>query len=339
MTAHPDPEQLSAYLDHELAADERARLGAHLGICARCQAIRSALEASMRAVAAIPPVTPTAAEAGMLRARVLDQIHHLGRQQPAPGTFGGLAAAVASWRRRFSWRVYAAAAAVAVLLAGGIGLAALDLGSGAQTAAGPAGRPSVNRTAHAAGSGAAMQPGGSARGAAGASARLAFSSPDQAWAYVAGQSSSLSTSAENLNAGDAVTATDGFLESLAAQAGSSGTVQAGIAAGSAPQTGALVPAGPVPSGTAAATPSPGARNAPALPPGSLAACVSAVQALVPTPSVPIEALAVTYQGRPAWLLVYASAVPANPQGPLTQQQTWLRSQPGCQGIASNTVNP
>lgn len=326
MTRHPEPEQLSAYLDHELAAAERARLEEHLGACASCQATRSALEASMRAVAALPPLSPTATEARALRAEVLDQLRS---QHRAPSPVAGLAASFAAWRRRLSWRLYAAAAAVAVLLTGAISLAAFELSSASPMAASPAAAPSAaNRSGSAAANGALRQPAGSTK-AAGARPSLAFSSPDQAWAYVAGQASSLTPSAEKVNAADAAGATNGFLQSLAAQPGSSDT-----AAGIAPDfLGATGPAASTP------VPAPSPLYAPALPAGSLAACVSAVQALVPTPSVPLEAVAVTYQGRPAWLLVYAFAPPASPQGPLTQEQVWLRSQPACLGIASDAITP
>jgi hypothetical protein len=104
MTPHADTETLSAYLDGEVPASERARLERHLASCAECSARTSALEGVIRSVRGLPPVTATEAEHVAMRAAVLEASP---RRAPKPGP---------------AWKLLAATVAVAAVLAGIVGI-------------------------------------------------------------------------------------------------------------------------------------------------------------------------------------------------------------------------
>lgn len=71
MNDHLNTETLSAYLDEELQAAERARVEDHLAGCARCAAERRSLEAVATAVSSLPREEMTADEHRALRQAVL----------------------------------------------------------------------------------------------------------------------------------------------------------------------------------------------------------------------------------------------------------------------------
>jgi hypothetical protein len=100
MSPHADTELLSAYLDGEVPTSERAGIEEHLASCAECSARKSALEGVIRSVGGLPPVTVTEAEHLAIRRAVLE----------APGARG--------LKHGRAWRVFAATAAVAAVLAG-----------------------------------------------------------------------------------------------------------------------------------------------------------------------------------------------------------------------------
>ena len=60
MNAH-GTEQLSALLDGELSEAERARVEEHLKACAACTAERDLLASTVKSVAALPGIEPSAA--------------------------------------------------------------------------------------------------------------------------------------------------------------------------------------------------------------------------------------------------------------------------------------
>jgi hypothetical protein len=104
MSPHADTELLSAYLDGEVPTSERAGLEEHLASCPQCSARKSALEGVIRSVGGLPPVTTTEAEHLAIRRAVLD----------------GAGARGPNWSltRGRAWKVFAATAAVAAVLAG-----------------------------------------------------------------------------------------------------------------------------------------------------------------------------------------------------------------------------
>ncbi len=124
MTPHADTEILSAYLDGEVPASERARLERHLASCAECSARKSALEGVIRSVRGLPPVTATEAEHVAMRRAVLEA---------ARGRAPSLALGSRSRpelepelervpKRGPAWKLFAATAAVAAALAGIVGI-------------------------------------------------------------------------------------------------------------------------------------------------------------------------------------------------------------------------
>lgn len=70
MTTHPDPEQLSAYIDGELNDDERDELEQHLTGCSECSATLRALRATLADMRALPAPEPSAQESWALRSAI-----------------------------------------------------------------------------------------------------------------------------------------------------------------------------------------------------------------------------------------------------------------------------
>src|SRR5437899_1116775 len=70
MSTHPDPEQLSAYIDGELTDDERDDLEQHLTGCSDCSATLRALRATVADMRAMPAPVPSAQESWALRSAI-----------------------------------------------------------------------------------------------------------------------------------------------------------------------------------------------------------------------------------------------------------------------------
>jgi hypothetical protein len=105
MSTHPDPEQLSAYIDGELTGDERDDLEQHLTGCSECSATVRALRATVADMRALPAPLPSEQESWALRAAIT-------KARKGPAT---------RYRR---WVVAAgsvAAVAIAVLAIGNVG--------------------------------------------------------------------------------------------------------------------------------------------------------------------------------------------------------------------------
>jgi negative regulator of sigma E activity len=124
MTPHADTEILSAYLDGEVPASERARLERHLASCAECSARKSALEGVIRSVRGLPPVMATEAEHVAMRRAVLEAAR--GRapsfalgSRSRPEVEPELERVP---KRGPAWKLFAATAAVAAALAGIVGI-------------------------------------------------------------------------------------------------------------------------------------------------------------------------------------------------------------------------
>jgi len=188
---------------------------------------------------------------------------------------------------------------VALLLVGVIGYAAIAPSDHRSTASRP------------------VPEGGAARApATSASGVPAFSSGADVRAYAASQAA-IVQGARSFKGQDAVTETNNFIAGLGAgatqQAAGADTFGAQAPKAAAPQA---------PTST--------------LPVGGLAGCLETVLGAAPTTMVPLQAVAVTYQGTPAWLLVFAASGPA---GAPNQVHTWVQSQASCSTLDQSSFTP
>jgi Putative zinc-finger len=113
MITHPDPEQLSAYVDGELTGGERDDLEQHLTGCSECSATLRALRATVADVRALPQPAPSEQDTWALRAAIAKA-----RKRPM---------------QRYRWAIAAssvAAAAIAVVVS-------LNVGHHARTTSSP----------------------------------------------------------------------------------------------------------------------------------------------------------------------------------------------------------
>ncbi|MEA2592862.1 MAG: putative zinc-finger [Actinomycetota bacterium] len=153
MSPHADTELLSAYLDGEVPTSERAGLEEHLASCPQCSARKSALEGVIRSVGGLPPVTTTEAEHLAIRRAVLE----------------GAGARGPDWalKRARAWKIFAATAAVAAVVAGILSFVLVKASgpkvTSTASAPAPSASPALPRLATAAEgrSSARTQPGGS----------------------------------------------------------------------------------------------------------------------------------------------------------------------------------
>jgi len=70
MKTHPEPEQLSAYLDDEVDASERRRIESHLRTCSTCSATMTALRATVADLHELPSPEPSGQVSWALRSAV-----------------------------------------------------------------------------------------------------------------------------------------------------------------------------------------------------------------------------------------------------------------------------
>ena len=70
MSTHPDPEQLSAYVDGELTGTDRDDLEQHLTGCSQCSATLRSLRATLADMRALPSPAPSEQESWALRAAI-----------------------------------------------------------------------------------------------------------------------------------------------------------------------------------------------------------------------------------------------------------------------------
>lgn len=304
---HIDTELLSACLDGQASAPDHQAVDAHLATCPACSARSRALAGAIAAVAALPEAGPTPAEAAAIRRAVISAMPSAGPAGAGRPHRDGLGA----WRQRLSWRLYAAAGAVALVVVGLGGYVVLRSPSQSQrtTAAAPA------RSATPTGAGAEAAP-------VPLASSPVLGSSDQARAYAValpGVSQSLGA----VNAASAPSATARFFAGLAAPSGSRQSAQATAGFSASPQVPAAAPG----AGADAATP------------GGLAACMTQVLASLPSPDVPLAASEVLFQGQPAWLLVVATASPGAPVGqPLGVGNAFVMSRPGCATLEHTTFS-
>ncbi len=87
MTTHATPETLSALIDDELAADERARIEEHIHTCAQCAGRHDALASTVHKMGSLPEVVPTPSESLALRRTLLENIPVRTRAASVASTF------------------------------------------------------------------------------------------------------------------------------------------------------------------------------------------------------------------------------------------------------------
>lgn len=290
MKAHLEPESLSAYLDGELHGRERSEVEEHLATCADCSAARTRLAAATGSVAALGPVTMTADEHRTLRQTIL-------ASRPA-----------ASTSRRFGFPRWA--------LAGGLVLVAFT--ALAFSFLLPEGRDASDE--------ALTEAAAPASGGAG----FNFESGDQVDRTVAALPE-VTAGINRYRAGDA-DRRDADLKGEAF----AGRESSGSATAAAPEAMARSDTAADSAGNAAPAPA-------AEPPGTAAGgsasaedsaadlftnqaadeCLGRVSATQSYPMVPLLAREASFEGRPAWLLVFAWSPDASGDEPLDRWQSWL----------------
>lgn len=92
MSSHPELDELSAYLDDELAAPERTTLEAHLPACAECRSALDALRATIADLGELPDAVPTEQDSWALRVAIARARTPVKRWQRAAWAAGAVAA-------------------------------------------------------------------------------------------------------------------------------------------------------------------------------------------------------------------------------------------------------
>ncbi len=301
---HPELESLSAYLDGELGSRERGKVEEHLMSCPACSAIRAKLAAAAERLAALPALEMTADEHRALRQAALKARP----DRPSP------------WTRRYLQWAVAGGLVLVAMTAVGFGFLRVGSSDGAgsesltEPAAPTAGQPAFDFT-----SGAQVD-------------RTVASLPEVA------------AGVNRYRPEDAPAATGG--DSGSGKAGdyggsSSGSDQEGARQHPAPAMAEPDGAGPSGGGGAEGDVRTEARDdrapkaaAPLRPFSNDAAdsCLERVTRTQSYPMVPLLARQATYQGTPAWLLVFAWSPEPEVGKTLDRWQTWLVTPQDCQNL-------
>jgi hypothetical protein len=94
MTTHPDPEQLSAYIDGELTGAERDDLEQHLTSCSECSATVRAIRGTVADLRALPTPAPSETDSWRVRAAIAKARRRPAARYRAWVAGAGVAAAV-----------------------------------------------------------------------------------------------------------------------------------------------------------------------------------------------------------------------------------------------------
>jgi len=97
MSAHSELDQLSAYLDGELDAAERAQVDAHLPTCAECRSTLDALRATIAGLATLPEPVPSEQDSWAIRSAISRSRAPAKRWQRAAWGAGAVAAGVVAF--------------------------------------------------------------------------------------------------------------------------------------------------------------------------------------------------------------------------------------------------
>ena len=289
MKRHLEPESLSAYLDGELDGRERSEVEEHLATCADCSAVRARLAATMGTLAALEPVTMTVDEHRTLRQTILNS-------RPAPST-----------SRRFGFPQWA--------MAGGLVLVAFT--ALAFSFLRPEGRDASEEALTE-----AALPGSDGDG-------FNFESGEQVDRTVAALPE-VTAGLNRYRAGDADRRDADLKQETFAGRESSESAAAPPQAlartdTAADSAGNAAPGIPAPAAEAPGTASGGSTSAQNSLFTNQAAdeCLSRVAGTQSYPMVPLLAREASFEGRPAWLLVFAWSPDASGDEPLDRWQSWL----------------
>ena len=97
MSAHSELDQLSAYLDGELDAAERAHVEAHLPTCAECRTTLDSLRATIADLATLPEPAPSEQDSWAIRSAISRSRAPAKRWQRAAWAAGAVAAGVVAF--------------------------------------------------------------------------------------------------------------------------------------------------------------------------------------------------------------------------------------------------
>jgi hypothetical protein len=298
MKKHLEPESLSAYLDGELDGAEKTAVEQHLDSCAECSAVRARLASAMGSVAALGPVTMTADEHRLLRQTILNS-------RPA-----------ASKARRFSFPQFALAGGLVIVAFTALAFSFL--------------RPGERGTSQDALSEAAA-PGSSAPS-------FRFESGEEVDRTVAALPE-VTAGTKRYRAGDAPRrdADQSKVEVFTGPTGAAGGAAQGppapMARAESDSAGNAAPEAPAPvagGSTAQGSGSTDEETATAqdsastlFSPQAADECLGKVAGTQNYPMVPLVSREASFEGRPAWLLVFAWSPVASGDDPLDRWQTWL----------------
>jgi hypothetical protein len=314
MKKHLEPESLSAYLDGELDRDQRTAVEEHLGSCAECSAVRARLASAMGSVAALGPVTMTADEHRVVRQAILNS-------RPA-----------ASGARRFSFPQFALAGGLVIVAFTALAFSFFRPGERgtSQDALSEAAAPSLSAPSFKFESGEEVDrtvaalpevTEGVTQYRAGDAPRRdsdperveVFTGPGTAAGGATQGAPAPMARAENDSAGNAAPA-PGPVAGAPGPAGGGSTAQG---SGSTDEETATT------QGSASTLFSPQAADE----------CLGKVVSTQSYPMIPLVAREASFEGRPAWLLVFAWSPDASGNEPLDQWQTWLVDPVECRDLS------
>lgn len=303
MKKHLEPESLSAYLDGELYGDEKTVVEQHLNSCADCSAVRARLASAMGSIAALGPVTMTADEHRVLRQAILNS-------RPA-----------ASGARRFSFHQFALAGGLVIIAFTALAFSFLRPGERgtSQDALSEAAAPGLSTPS------------------------FRFESGDQVDSTVAALPE-VAAGVNQYRAGDARRETDQErVEVFTGPGGATQGAPAPMARAENDSAGNAAPEAPAPAGggsTAQGSGSMDEESATAqdgastlFSPQAAGECQGRVAGSQSYPMIPLVAREASFEGRPAWLLVFAWNPDASGDEPLDQWQTWLVDPVDCRDFS------
>ncbi len=317
MKKHLEPESLSAYLDGELDGNERTAVEQHLSSCADCSAVRARLASAMGSVAALGPVTMTADEHRLLRQTILNS---------RPAALGA---------RRFSFPQFALAGGLVIVAFTALAFSFLRPGERgtSQDALSEAAAPSLSAPAFKFESGEEVD-------------RTVAALPEVTAGikqYRAGDAPRRDTDSEKVEVftGPGSAAGGASPGAPAPMARSEG--QNDSAGNAAPEAPAPVAGAPVPTeggSTAQGSGSTDEQTATTqdsastmFSPRAADECLGKVVSTQSHPMIPLVAREASFEGRPAWLLVFAWSPDASGNEPLDQWQTWLVDPVDCRDFS------
>ena len=304
MKKHLEPESLSAYLDGELDGNEKSAVEQHLSSCADCSAVRARMASAMGSVAALGPVTMTADEHRVLRQTILNS-------RPA-----------ASGARRFSFPQFALAGGLVIVAFTALAFSFLRPGERgtSQDALSEAAAPSLSAQS------------------------FQFESGEEVDSTVAALPE-VTAGVKQYRAGDAARR-DTDQEKVEVFTGPGGATQgapAPMARAENDSAGNAAPEAPAPAGggsTAQGSGSTDEETATAqdsastlFSPQAAGECQGRVAGTQSYPMIPLVAREASFEGRPAWLLVFAWSPDASGDELLDQWQTWLVDPVDCRDFS------